>query len=468
MAVTKPPSPQETPISSDDPRDDSSSTGTPTNKADDLSDVKTPDDQLNNKNKCANCGCLDANAYCAGCHQAPNTDGTPHVNVRYCTRECQKAHWPSHRIECKNLQARKALFRAAWLLQKIWYAVRRESFDNDLVSAEEVNGELLIQEGNYDLKSTKRENGFYREFPDAIFKNKQDAEASLNLLYCTDSVSHMYMVNHWLLKDICMDVKETKVRVQKPARKSRYACDEWNQDFLHEVLQVRLHSGEVYAIDFTGAQYGWYEPITEWSRYSLRCKEIIRVLAFVVDDKRPLGSRARSMLMGTFTDPWDDRSDVQRAIPMFGECLKREFNKVFVQEVVSKHPRGLDILKLEARKFEAVEKEILSLTKQIAHEAAEKVDVLLPIIIDEAYQCNEEMRKQIAPDTGAILKRGLLKLAALFNGEWLRDDMTGRLTSVSLKRLIEDEDYAVKCMKGVLVEQELWGNLNLNHGLSFI
>jgi len=187
-------------ISTDDARDDGPNTGTPTNKADDLSDVKTPDDQLNNKKKCVNCGNLDANAHCAGCHQAPNTDGTSHVSVRYCTRECQKAHWVSHRTECKNLQARKALFRAAWLLQKIWYTVRRESFDNDLVSAEEVNGELLIHEGNYDLKSTKRENGFYREFPDAIFKNKQDAEASLNLLYCTDSVSHMYMVNHWLLK----------------------------------------------------------------------------------------------------------------------------------------------------------------------------------------------------------------------------------------------------------------------------
>lgn len=186
-------------ISTDGSRDDSN-TETPSDKSGDLSDDKTAIDQATNKKKCTNCGHLDANAYCAGCHQAPNTDGTPHVNVRYCTRKCQKAHWPSHRTECKNLQARKALFRAAWLLQKIWYTVRRESFDNDLVSAEEVNGELLIREGNYDLESTRREHGFYREFPDAIFKNKQDAETCLNLLYCTDSLSHMYMVNHWLLK----------------------------------------------------------------------------------------------------------------------------------------------------------------------------------------------------------------------------------------------------------------------------
>lgn len=98
------------------------------------------------------------------------------------------------------MQARKALFRAAWLLQKIWYTVRRESFDNDIVRTEEVDGELLIHEGNYDPESTKRKYGFYREVPDAIFKNKQDAEACLNLLYCTDSLSFMYIVNSWLLK----------------------------------------------------------------------------------------------------------------------------------------------------------------------------------------------------------------------------------------------------------------------------
>jgi hypothetical protein len=188
-----------TKISTGDPRD-LSNTESPTNNSDSLSDVKTPINQSKNEKKCTNCGNHNANAYCAGCRQAPNTDGTSHVNVRYCTKECQKAHWPSHRIECKNLQARKALFRAARLLQKMWYAVRRESFDNCVVKAEEVDGELLIHEGNYDLEPTKRKYGFYREVPDAIFKNKQDAETCLNLLYCTDSVSHMYMVNHWLLK----------------------------------------------------------------------------------------------------------------------------------------------------------------------------------------------------------------------------------------------------------------------------
>jgi hypothetical protein len=177
-----------------------SETKPPTNKSSDLSDVNTPIGQPSSEKECTNCGNFNAKSYCAGCHEAPNTDGTPHVGVRYCSRGCQKTNWPAHRLECKNLQARKALFKAAGLLQKIWYTVRREAFDNCIVKTEEVNGELLIHEGDYDLEPTKRKDGFYRKFPDAIFKNQQDADACLNLLSCTDSLSHMYMVNHWLLK----------------------------------------------------------------------------------------------------------------------------------------------------------------------------------------------------------------------------------------------------------------------------
>ena len=222
----------------------------------------------------------------------------------------------------------------------------------------------------------------------------------------------------------------------------------------------------MYAIDFTGAQYGWYEPITEWDKYSLRCTCITSITPFGVDDKRPLGSTARSMLMKTFSEPWDNRTDLQRAIPMFNECLKREFNKVFIQKVVSKHPRGSSMLKLPIEAFEAVEREILSLTKQMTNDATEKIDALLPVIESEARMCNKDMRKKAKPDIASILKLGLTKLAALFNGEWARDGSTGQLISISLKRFMEDEDYAEKYMNGVLAEQKLWGDLTLDWGMT--
>jgi hypothetical protein len=35
----------------------------------------------------------------------------------------------------------------------------------------------------------------------------------------------------------------------------------------HEMLKVTLRSGEVFAVDITGAQYGYHEPVTPWTKY---------------------------------------------------------------------------------------------------------------------------------------------------------------------------------------------------------
>lgn len=166
-----------------------------TRLAEDLSSLDLDDTE----NKCAHCHKLDAKFHCAGCRDTPSVHNKPQSTAVYCNKECQKAGWASHRKSCKNLQARKALFRAADLIQAIWYAVRRESFDCCVIKAEEVDGELIIHEGAYDAGTTKRERGFYRDFPADVFVNEQDAEACLNLLYCGESLAHMAYVNAWLL-----------------------------------------------------------------------------------------------------------------------------------------------------------------------------------------------------------------------------------------------------------------------------
>ena len=35
----------------------------------------------------------------------------------------------------------------------------------------------------------------------------------------------------------------------------------------HEVLQLKLRSGEVFAVDISGAQFGYYDPVTPWTVY---------------------------------------------------------------------------------------------------------------------------------------------------------------------------------------------------------
>lgn len=101
------------------------------------------------------------------------------------------------------MQTRKPLFRAGQLLQEIWYTVRRESFDTAIVKVQEVGGELVVYDGDYDVEPTLREGGYYRKFPEDIFKNKEDAESCLSLLFCNDCLSHMYRINKWLLEGGC-------------------------------------------------------------------------------------------------------------------------------------------------------------------------------------------------------------------------------------------------------------------------
>lgn len=121
------------------------------------------------------------------------------------------------------MQARKALFRAGYLLQKIWYTMRRESFDSAIVKVEEVDGELVVHEGDYDVEPTLREGGFYRRFPEEIFKDKKDAESCLSLLFCNDCLNHMHSVFEWFLKGrLCTVVSEaeTDSSLQTSAQRS--------------------------------------------------------------------------------------------------------------------------------------------------------------------------------------------------------------------------------------------------------
>mmetsp|Transcript_21962 Transcript_21962/g.31543 ORF Transcript_21962/g.31543 Transcript_21962/m.31543 type:complete len:170 (-) Transcript_21962:132-641(-) len=55
---------------------------------------------------CFNCGKNDARSACSKCTVA-----------RYCDRECQRNHWPSHKADCKVLGLSKYPFQSAFVLQ---------------------------------------------------------------------------------------------------------------------------------------------------------------------------------------------------------------------------------------------------------------------------------------------------------------------------------------------------------------
>lgn len=42
----------------------------------------------------------------------------------------------------------------------------------------------------------------------------------------------------------------------------------------HYLIRATLNNGQVFAIDFTGSQYGWFDVIVPWKDYMERIKEI--------------------------------------------------------------------------------------------------------------------------------------------------------------------------------------------------
>jgi hypothetical protein len=74
-----------------------------------------------------------------------------------------------------------------------------------------------------------------------------------------------------LLIDISGDIAEFSIKVKNSKRgmiKVDVNGKESNIDCTHKLFRVTLkYSGEVYALDLSGAQYGYYDPVTTFETY---------------------------------------------------------------------------------------------------------------------------------------------------------------------------------------------------------
>ncbi|MFK8812445.1 hypothetical protein SL626_23745, partial [Escherichia coli] len=87
-----------------------------------------------------------------------------------------------------------------------------------------------------------------------------------------------------------------------------------------------------------------YEPINHFSDYD-KCFDPLWF------SQRPLGFKSNHLLLSGFANPSDNRTVLQRGIPVCVELLGRGFRKAFVEIVVKKHPRGVDLLKMSTKSF---------------------------------------------------------------------------------------------------------------------
>jgi hypothetical protein len=126
---------------------------------------------------------------CTGCLGAPVYDECVSKPTFYCGPVCQKADWRQHKSECRKLQARKTLSRAALLLQAIIYRIRLHASPLRFKSAR-IEGSIIYIEGlQFDGLDTQRQ---LTSFPVCLNGDRSLFEAVLVYMGCMEAMMYLH------------------------------------------------------------------------------------------------------------------------------------------------------------------------------------------------------------------------------------------------------------------------------------
>ncbi|KAF7441805.1 hypothetical protein TUN199_11613 [Pyrenophora tritici-repentis] len=121
-----------------------------------------------------------------------------------------------------------------------------------------------------------------KPFPVHLFEDQAILESALVYTTCMEAMVFLYSFTTELLRDICSEIKEITVTAIKhrlricfgPAHGPKINTP---QSMYHNVYRVVLKQGEVWAIDVTGAQFGYYKPLCSWESFQQRISKVDRV-----------------------------------------------------------------------------------------------------------------------------------------------------------------------------------------------
>ncbi|PVH78502.1 hypothetical protein DL98DRAFT_590245 [Cadophora sp. DSE1049] len=187
---------------------------------------------------------------CSGCRKAVNVDVTL---TWYCTAECQKLDWKSHKSACKFIQSRKGLHKVAMIFEEAY------KFDGNTWA---VNRSMGMKDGMMMVA--------YEETKDEHINIEEVTKYWINLL----AVRRIHPLIHSTLirRGIARKITELISQV------TRFDCllKDGSPDthapkpvvFKYIILKIQLvDGGGDYALDLYGAFLGKGKLLTPWSQY---------------------------------------------------------------------------------------------------------------------------------------------------------------------------------------------------------
>ena len=247
---------------------------------------RLPDHFAEGFQNCQNCHSSGATRWCADCNDSTLGD----IRTWYCSEQCQRQHWTEHKRVCRE---RRRLFRAVGLLETLWDAFARVAFSSNIQFVKQPSqGVVQLAHSHHtndilDPRGWTGESIFY-PFPGTVVPGNVGDDVQRAILCdmaCSDVLAvGLGMIKALLLRmffpsrqlsllltefftslAVCQDICEATLRMKDPAIVTFVETEGGN--WLHQVLRVKLACGEVYAVDITGAQYGWKEKLYTWNNY---------------------------------------------------------------------------------------------------------------------------------------------------------------------------------------------------------
>ena len=231
--------------------------------------------------QCANCG-VDATMRCAGCIDAPEYQPGDSVSSVYCSRDCQKGHWPNHKAHCCALGQRKKLLRTANILKAALLTYREVVYDVDLTKIEFQDGVLCLYQNQRPITARSK----CGLFPDHLTTNIEHKEAALANNQCTTAMALLGRLTRKLLKgeaspkiiiwesqdlhlvEIASTIEVLDLHIGKPLVPTKLVPGPDSSDMPHTVLKVgRLFANEAWIIDTAGCQYGFRDVLIPFKKY---------------------------------------------------------------------------------------------------------------------------------------------------------------------------------------------------------
>ncbi|QDS75503.1 hypothetical protein FKW77_004886 [Venturia effusa] len=213
---------------------------------------------------CANCR-RRADLFCSRCCDAPSSAKLSSTRTSYCSTSCQTLHFDRHRPACDILAKRKALMKAAKLLNSIWQRIRARAYPFNITQISKQDGLLAIHHGDEDRNINGRI--FFDAPPLTTLKSPELRDQILLMGSSRTSIALLHTVAKELFLEVgCDYIREITIPVEDPI--VHYDCEgverDWTESIAHVVFEIGLQNAEPWILDLTAAAIGHDYLICPW------------------------------------------------------------------------------------------------------------------------------------------------------------------------------------------------------------